>query len=448
MSKQVSIKNLLKRTLLCFLALCMLTALITPAFALKAPAKIPITACDLYVDYMARDVMKKIDTSGSTDYAKIKAVYTWIIKNCDRSDNGSSARYSEETLESGAIKLEKEYNKLLEQGKIIIRDPVSSLGDNASYPIFDSNMVITQWAYQMLQYRWGHCGNYAALLNVMLGLLGYESHMVDGVFINNDGSKVEHKWNYVMVGGNYYWLDVRMDHATYTRTGKIDYKYFMVDDTARFKKSHEWDMTYTNLLEKNKGGATQGLEATGFHFWDTSESWARDYIETCYEKGYFSGTEAGYFTPNGMMTRAMLVSVLHRYDGDDKTYKTDFKDVKKGKWYTNSVAWAQHNSVVSGITKTEFGPDANITREQAAAILYRYAVQKGYDTSPKGTIDQFKDKNRISDYAKDAFVWANGAGIISGRDDGTLDPKGTATRAELARILVSFSEMYENAENK
>lgn len=420
----------------------LMLALLPAAFALKAPQKLIITTGDLWVDYMARDVMKNIDTSGSTDYAKIKAVYTWIIKNCDRSDNGSAERYSEDKLTAGAAELEKEYNKLLEQDKIIIRDPFYALPDDAKISVYDTNGVVSQWAYQMLQYRWGHCGNYAALLNVMLGLLGYECHMVDGVFINNDGSKVEHKWNYVLVGGEYYWLDVRMDHATYTRTGSIDYKYFMVTDTAHWKRSHEWAYEWTDVLYQYKNAQTQGLAATGFHFWDTSESWARDYIDTCFEKGYFSGTADGYFTPNGLMTRAMLVAVLHRYDGDESEYKADFKDVKAGKWYTDSVAWAQHNDVVSGMTKTTFEPDTNVTREQAAAILYRYANLKGYDTSARGDLDQFKDKGKISDYAVEAFDWANGAGIISGKGDGVLDPKGTATRAELARILVSFSELY------
>ena len=141
------------------------------------------------------------------------------------------------------------------------------------------------------------------------------------------------------------------------------------------------------------------------------------------------------------MTRAMLVTVLWRYEGQPKGYQNTFTDVnaKNGGWYIDAVAWAAANGVVNGVGNGRFDPEGKITREQMATILFRYAQKKGIDTSKRGSLGGFSDAERVSVYAKDALQWAVGEGIING-SDGKLLPQGSATRAQVATILMRYIE--------
>ena len=432
------------------LVLCLMFACSIPfaSAAEKMPTGI-ISCFDLETDYMARTILNQIKPTGSHK-EKIRAVYDWIIRNCDRQGSESThpAKFTDAQITKGATALEKEYTKLLEQGKLIYRSSAISIPEDQLYACgsadysLDSNYYMSAYAYHMLRYRYGNCVHYTALLNTMLGLMGYEAHMIGGYFVNYDGSKAEHKWSYVMVEGEYYWLDVRMDHATYVRTGNIDYRFFMVKDTAKWATNHEWDHKYSDALYRNRRQQTQGLHAYGTHFWDTIGHWGKNAIEQCYEKKYFNGITASTFEPNSPMTRAMLVTVLYRLDGQSKTYKPNFSDVKKGKWFSSPIGWAQQNNIVNGVSDTRFAPDDSITREQTATILYRYALSKGYDTSKRGDLTKFKDQDKVSKYAAEALSWAMGVGIINGKGKGILDPQGKATRAELAKMLTVFDKKY------
>ena len=137
------------------------------------------------------------------------------------------------------------------------------------------------------------------------------------------------------------------------------------------------------------------------------------------------------------MTRAMLVTVLWRYEGEPKAAANTFSDVKAGQWYTDAVSWAAANGVVDGVGNNRFDPDGNITREQMATILYRYCSGKGLDTSKRGDLSGFPDGNKVGSWAKDAVQWTVAEGIISG-SDGKLLPQGNATRAQVATILMRF----------
>ena len=116
-----------------------------------------------------------------------------------------------------------------------------------------------------------------------------------------------------------------------------------------------------------------------------------------------------------------------------------FSDVSGG-WYADAVAWAAENGVVTGNADGSFNPNGAITREQIAVILYRYAQQKGYDTSKKADLSAFADAGSVSDYAKEAMAWANASGLINGMDESSLAPRGNATRAQVAAILMRFLE--------
>ena len=122
--------------------------------------------------------------------------------------------------------------------------------------------------------------------------------------------------------------------------------------------------------------------------------------------------------------------------------------MEAGKWYADAITWTAENGIFAGYGKDKFGPDDPITREQLAAIFYRYADYKGYDLTVKGNLDKFKDADKITDYAKTAMQWAVGSGLMKGKSGNLLDPQGTATRAEIAAMLHRFIEKYELVQGK
>lgn len=139
------------------------------------------------------------------------------------------------------------------------------------------------------------------------------------------------------------------------------------------------------------------------------------------------------------MTRGMLVSVLYRVAGSPNvSTSSKFADVSSDKYYAKAVSWANEKGIVSGLSNENFGPNAPITREQLAAIFYQYAKSAGKDVTKKGDATKFSDYSAVSGWAKDAISYAIGAGILTGRTNGTLDPTGTATRAEVATVLQTF----------
>ena len=159
--------------------------------------------------------------------------------------------------------------------------------------------------------------------------------------------------------------------------------------------------------------------------------------------GLMNGTAEKTFAPDENLTRAMLVTVLYRNEGEPAADNGhSFTDVEKGAYYENAVSWAQQNGVVKGISETEFSPDAPITREQIAAILHRYAQWKGIDVSvgEDTNILSYRDFDMISEYAIASLQWAAGTGLLKGRTETTLNPRDNATRAEIAAILHRFLE--------
>ncbi len=171
-------------------------------------------------------------------------------------------------------------------------------------------------------------------------------------------------------------------------------------------------------------------------------TWYYDSVETCAELELFNGTSPAKFSPNKTMTRAMLVTVLWRLDGEKTpNAPADFADVPSGSWYTDAVAWASENGIVNGVGKGRFNPNGNVTREQIATILRRYAESKGIDTGAQADLSTYPDAEEISSYAKDAMAWANAVGLINGNKIGQtilLQPKGDATRAQVAAILIRY----------
>ena len=199
-------------------------------------------------------------------------------------------------------------------------------------------------------------------------------------------------------------------------------------------------VTFAKVTEEQPGQPGTG-ESGKEPFADVADTaWYADAVQYVYENGMMNGTSATAFSPDATTTRAMIVTILYRLEGEPAAEASGFTDVAANAYYADAVAWAQANDIVNGVSATSFAPDNVITREQMAAILYRYAQYKGYDISASNSLNAFADASQISSYAVAAMQWTNGNGLINGVTGTTLAPQGSATRAQVATILMRFCE--------
>jgi hypothetical protein len=173
-----------------------------------------------------------------------------------------------------------------------------------------------------------------------------------------------------------------------------------------------------------------------------AKNWFYNDVVYAVQNSLYAGTSATTFSPNDPMTRGMLVTVMHRYAGLIVPKAANpFSDVPSGTWYTQAVIWAAENGIVGGIGGGKFAPNDNVTREQFATILYRYA--KDYmgiaDTGKTPAELTFADSAGVSSYAREAVKWCVANGIISGKPGNLFDPKGNATRAEVAAMIHRYT---------
>ena len=167
--------------------------------------------------------------------------------------------------------------------------------------------------------------------------------------------------------------------------------------------------------------------------------WFYNEVNTALKNGWFKGLTATKFGPNDGMTRAMLVQVLYRMSGSKAASTAQFTDVADGKWYAEAIAWASENGIVNGFTDGRFQPDTLITRQQLAAILYRYDTYRGHTPQGSAALDGYADAASVESWAAEAMSWANGNGLVTGVTPTTLVPNGTATRAQVAVILSRYT---------
>ena len=185
---------------------------------------------------------------------------------------------------------------------------------------------------------------------------------------------------------------------------------------------------------------TTAEEASPYKDVKTSR-WSYADIMYVTEKGLMNGKEEGKFAPAETMTRAMVVTVFYRLEGEPAVeYKETFKDVKEGKWFTDAVLWAAENKIVNGTGDGKYEPMSNVTREQLATIIKRYADFKYVITDATADIMAYADYKRVHDYAREAMAWANAVGLITGKTETTLAPREGATREQFAAILKRFKE--------
>ncbi|MBR3791401.1 MAG: S-layer homology domain-containing protein, partial [Clostridia bacterium] len=187
---------------------------------------------------------------------------------------------------------------------------------------------------------------------------------------------------------------------------------------------------------------SEDQEGTDKFFMDVDvNDWYYDAVEYVYDNGIMKGISDNEFAPDDTLTRAQLVTVIYRIEGEPPVDRSiPFSDVDLPSYYKNAVIWAKENDIVKGVSDTEFAPFLNITREQMVAVIYRYAQFKGYDLSvvENTSLDAFNDADKVSAYAVPAMKYAVGSGMVRGKSNSMLDPKGSTTRAEFAQIMYNF----------
>lgn len=171
--------------------------------------------------------------------------------------------------------------------------------------------------------------------------------------------------------------------------------------------------------------------------------WFYEYVSFAYRYGLMEGINSYQFAPDASTTRAMVVQILYRMSGEPYvSYSSGFTDVASNAWYSDAIAWAARNNIVNGTGAATFDPNAPVTREQFATMLYRYARYRGFNTSLTANILSYYDVNQVSEYAFEALQWACAEGIVNGTSTGYLTPQGNATRAQLAAMLMRFCTEY------
>ncbi len=218
---------------------------------------------------------------------------------------------------------------------------------------------------------------------------------------------------------------------------------FYIDKKDKDKTSEK--ITDIELSEEKDEEAASSEAEFGENTYDDVKStdWYYESVKYVHENKLMQGTENG-FEPNEKMTRAMLVTVLFRMEKtQEMVNENKFSDISENAWYYDAVIWAAKCGIVSGVSEHVFAPDENITREQIAVIMYRYAQLKGFDVKNNTELAQYKDARNISSWALDALKWANGAEIIKGTSDTEILPESTATRSQVATILMRFCERFK-----
>ena len=191
------------------------------------------------------------------------------------------------------------------------------------------------------------------------------------------------------------------------------------------------------------GGTPSEPEEPTWPFTDVTEGddWFYDAVAYVYENGIMAGTDETTFEPYMELDRAMAAQLFYNLEGQPAvTGDSTFTDVTSGHWAVDAITWAAQNDIVAGIGGGLYDPDSNVTREQFAVMLYKYARFKGYDLTATGDLTQFPDAGSISSWAETALSWANGNGLINGHENGTIDPKGSTIRAQAASIMANFDQ--------
>ena len=438
------------------IALVLVLSFIGGLFSVSASAAGKYGSMPIYlgygdVDYMADEILKQIPTAGKSKREQIRAVYDWIIKNCTRYENEWDGTYhfDENAVAAQTQSYIDKASAKVEAGTAVMRQDLES--HFGFMPFYDSAAVAAGYAYDIMMRHNGNCLHFASLLTVLLGHLGFDCRIIDGYFLNADGTKPIHKWNYVLVDGAYYWLDVRMDQANYVRNGKINYQYFMISDTAAWERNHLWDHTYSDILRQNAAAVAQLYNDTANKYATAKE------ISVVASRSGFAEGAGRYFMDETAVIYAgsnnstpfvgwydkwgNLVSTDSYYEftvKNDATYYALFEgdifaDIPAGSWYLEAAIEAYERGYVNGMTTATFEGKGQFTRAMVATILARIT---GDDItgSPKSPFTDVPDNA----WYTDAVNWAYENGIVLGRTETSFAPKEQVTRQEFLTMAVRY----------
>lgn len=425
-------------------------------------ARTPIYLGYADIDYMAEEILKEIPMDGKTDREKIRAVYDWIIKNCSRDSWDGTYYFTEDELSMEALEgFYRQTEAELDAGTVVLREELETyagIQGDMFWLSYDSRDYVATFAYEMMILRAGNCAHYSALLTVLLGHLGYDCRLIDGVYINRDGSQVEHKWNYVLVDGKYYWLDVRMDHSMYKSTGSVGYYYFMEESTDTWAERHVWDHTYSDWLAANAGSIMRdayGVETTASGSsvnpvqssdpWERCSDWARQTMQQAGQMGLIPESLNGADLTQGITRQEFAAVAVRLYEQLSGTAApgavSPFTDT-----LDSDVARAAALGVVNGIGGGKYGPDATLTREQAVTMLGRVCELVKLGTVADGSrlaagnesvVQSFTDGSAIAAYARSYVAYFAGNGVVNGMGDGRFAPQGTMTREQAIKVALA-----------
>lgn len=205
-----------------------------------------------------------------------------------------------------------------------------------------------------------------------------------------------------------------------------------------------WELSQDDGGELTAAASRAFRSTWGTPFRDVAPgAWYEEAVRYVYEAGLMQGTTGTTFSPGRTSNRGQIAAILHRLEGSPRAGTPPFTDVAAGSYCADAVAWAEKNNIVRGFEDGTFRPEGRITRQQLAAILFRYTEYRGADTAGRTDLSRFSDSAAVADYAREALAWAVSAGLLQGRSDGTLDPSGSATRAQTAVILQRLETLLE-----
>lgn len=442
----------MKKRLLSLALLLALTLALLPLPVQAAGALTPIYLGYTDVDYMAEEILKEIPTADKSATEQIRAVYDWIIQNCSRYDWDGTYYFDESVVSAQSTgAFYQATDEALKSGRIVLRRELETESGYSSaeglFLSYDCNQYLASFAYDMMMTRTGNCAHYAALLAVLLGHLGYDCRLIPGDFVNSNGSTVEHKWNYVLVDGKYYWLDVRMDHAS-ASGGAIGYYYFMKTDTGEWAKQHSWDHAYSDWLAENAAAIAQEYQqdmANAAGPWGRCSAWAKDYMDRAGNQGLIPDRLSAQDLTQGI-TRAEFAAVAVKlyealnqavpaYTGENPFTDTTDADVLR----------AYGLGIVNGVGENRFAPNSTLTREQAVTMLGRvYELTKTSAVSGGAALEQggqtFADDADIGDYARNYIYFFVGQGIVDGIGSNQFAPAATMTREQAIKVAVETAD--------
>lgn len=450
-------KRILSTALVVVMALTLL-----PISALAAGrnyGNIPIYVGYSDVDYMAEEILKEIATDGKSATEQISAVYDWMLESYGSYTwllDGAPIFTENEIMTQVDRYFYGQTNKALEKGEILIRpeydDEMVYDSQYGKYVVsYDSNQYISAFAKEIMFNGIGSSEHYSALLAVLLGHLGFDCRVIAGNFIDNSGVSSEHKWNYVLVDGQYYWLDVQKDAAAYTGSAEAGYKYFMVKDTVVWSKTHSWDDDFSTWLDANAGNIAEeyGYSAAvvSGEPWSRCADWAQDQMKQAYRMDLIPErlqnrdltaaiSRAEFAAVTVAMYEKLSGKTVPAYKGQSPFTDTEDADVLK----------AYSLGVVKGIGGDLYAPNGTLTREQAMTMLGRVyelvndgAVGDGSGL-PHDAVQKFDDDNTISGYARDYIYFFVATGVVNGVGNNLLDPLSQMNRQSAIKMTVEAAK--------